>query len=88
MQAGNEELARSAEDMRRILEADRERLQVADAARREWGETTASAAEGASQARAELNQRGPAQWNEARPEAQAEDGYEIQEADQDADLEI
>jgi hypothetical protein len=77
-QAGNEELARSAEDIRGALEADRERLQVADAARREWGEATASAAEAADKARAELDQRGPARWDEARPEAQAENGREVQ----------
>jgi hypothetical protein len=76
--AGNEELARSAEDISRALETDRERLQVADAARREWAEATAATAEAAEQARAELDQRGPARWDEARPEARAETGHEVQ----------
>jgi hypothetical protein len=70
-QAGDEELARSAEEMTRIIGADRERLQVADAARLEWEEATAAKAEAASQARAELDKRGPARWEEHRPEAHA-----------------
>jgi hypothetical protein len=35
-QVGNEELARSAEVLSQVMTTARERLQVADAARREW----------------------------------------------------
>ena len=88
-QAANEELAQSAEEMARILEADRERLQVADSARLEWEETTADKARGAGQARAELDRRGPARWDEhrARPEAQAPEASEHQ-AGETADAEL
>jgi hypothetical protein len=71
-QAGDEELARSAGELARIMDAKRERLRVADAARREWEEATAARAEAASQAREELAKRGPARWDEARPQAAAE----------------
>jgi hypothetical protein len=40
-QAQREERAPSSEELTRIMEADRERLQVADAARREWEESGA-----------------------------------------------
>jgi hypothetical protein len=49
------------------MDADRERLQVADAARREWEEATAAEAEAAEQARTELGRRGPARWDEDKP---------------------
>jgi conjugative relaxase-like TrwC/TraI family protein len=81
-QAGNEELARSAEEMTQIMGADRARLQVADAARLEWEEATAAKAEAASQARAELEARGAAHWGEHQAEAQAGETREVQ-ADED-----
>ena len=83
-QAGNEELARSAAALTQIMGAARERLQVADAARREWAEATAAKAEAATRARAELDTRGPARWEEARPEVQAADTAEV-EARQEAE---
>jgi conjugative relaxase-like TrwC/TraI family protein len=83
--AGNEELARANEELARMVDARRERLQVADAARVEWEEATAAKAEAASQARAELKARGPARWDEHRPEAQAAEDREIQ-ATEAADL--
>jgi hypothetical protein len=62
-----------------IMEADRDRLQVADAARREWEEAATAKAEAAEQARAELDKRGPARWDEHKPqpEAKADDGREV-----------
>jgi hypothetical protein len=77
-QAGNEELARSNEALARRLDAKLERLQVADAARREWEEATAAKAEAARQARAELEARGPARRDEHRAEAQAAAVRELQ----------
>jgi conjugative relaxase-like TrwC/TraI family protein len=70
--AGNEELARQAEEITQVLAADRERLQVADAARLEWEEATAAKAEAAAQARAELDRRGPVRGDEHRPQAGAQ----------------
>jgi hypothetical protein len=60
------------------MDATRERLQVADAARLEWEEATAAKAEAASQARSELKARGPAHWDEHRREAQAAEVREVQ----------
>lgn len=77
-QAENGAQARSAEEMARRLDATQERLQVADAARREWEEATAAKAENASQARAELEARGPARWDGHRAEAQAAELREVQ----------
>jgi conjugative relaxase-like TrwC/TraI family protein len=71
-QAGNDELARSAEDLARRMDAHRARLQVADAARLEWEEATAAKAEAARQARAELETRGPARPEEHKPQPAAE----------------
>jgi hypothetical protein len=70
-EAGHEDRVREAEALTRIMEVDRERLQVADAARVEWEEATADQAAAASEARAELTKRGTAREDEARPEAQA-----------------
>jgi hypothetical protein len=88
-QAGNKELARSAEDICQALENDRERLQVADAARREWAEATAATATAtaAEQARSELDQRGPTRSDEAKPEAMAETVREVQADDPAAAIE-
>lgn len=68
--AGDPQGARDAEVLAQIMTDERERLQVAGAARREWAETTASKGAAARQARAELDARGPARWDERRPEAQ------------------
>ncbi len=70
-QAGNAELARSAEDLARRMDAHRARLQVADAARLQWEEATAAKAEAARQARAELQTRGPARPGEHQPQPPA-----------------
>ena len=51
---------------------------MADAARREWAEASAAQAEAAEQARAELDKRGPARWDQARPQAEAADVREVQ----------
>jgi hypothetical protein len=61
---------------------------VADAARREWEEATAAQVDAAEQARAELDQRGPARWDEAKPEAEAADVREVQAVDAEAEAEI
>jgi hypothetical protein len=55
------------------------------AARREWEEATAAKADAAEQARAELDKRGPARWNEAKPEVQAVGVREVQAADVEAE---
>ena len=68
-EAGDEERARSAEALTADPETDRERLQVADAARREWEEATAAAAEEAGRSRAELSHRGSVRWSGTRLEA-------------------
>jgi hypothetical protein len=60
------------------MDAERERLQVADAARLEWEEATAAMAAAASQARAELETRGPARWDAARPQVEAAEVREVQ----------
>jgi hypothetical protein len=86
--AGDADGARFAEEVSRILEADRKRLRVADAARREWTEATANIAEAAEQARAELDQRGPGSWEEVRSEGQAETGREVQVDATDAGTEV
>jgi hypothetical protein len=85
--AGNEALARSAEALAQRLDAERDRLQVADAARLEWEEATATKAEAASAARAELEARGPARWDQYRPEPQAIEVPEAQAAEPAVTLE-
>jgi len=77
-QAENEAQATAAEDLTRRLNAHRDGLQVADAARCEWEEATAAKAEAGSQARAELKARGPARWDEHRPQAEAAEAREVQ----------
>jgi hypothetical protein len=86
-QAGNEELARQAEELAQILTADRAQLQVADAARLEWEEATVAKAEAANEARAELEARGPARWDEHRPGAQAAEARAVQAAEPAAEAE-
>lgn len=75
-QAGHEAQAGAAEDLTRRLEAHHERLQVADAARREWEEATGAKAEAARRARTELERRGPARPEGQQP--QAGDAREVQ----------
>ncbi len=72
--------AEAHEEVARIIGADRERLQVADAARREWAEATAAKAGAAEQARTELDRRGPARRDEPRPQAGAAEAREVQAA--------
>ena len=81
--AGDQDRACQAQALTRILTTDRERLQVADAARREWEEATAAAAAEAEQARAELSHRGSVRWSGTRLEAAKvpEEQAELEQAD-------
>jgi conjugative relaxase-like TrwC/TraI family protein len=85
--AQQEAQAEAAGEVARIMEADRGRLQVADAARQEWAEATAVKAEAAEQARAELDRRGPARQDEARPQAVAAEVREVQAEAADVEAE-
>ncbi len=78
---GNEELARSAEALARMMEADRG---AAPGRRRRpggVGRGHRGQAEAASQARAELEARGPAHWDEHQAEAQVDGTSEVQAAE-------
>ncbi len=61
--AGNEELARSAETLAELMTEQGEKMRIAQAAREEWAEAHAGAAEAANQARAELGRRGPVRYD-------------------------
>jgi conjugative relaxase-like TrwC/TraI family protein len=70
--AGNTPAADSADATASTLGRHVGRLRVTEAARREWEEAAAGKAEAARQARAELDRRGSARWDDARPQPAAE----------------
>ena len=80
---GDETLARSAEALARAMEAQQERLRVADAARQEWAEATAGQAEAARQAQDELRRRGREADNAGPAETEQRAAQETPGLDED-----
>lgn len=79
--AGNETLARSAAALAAAIGAQGEQMRIAQAARDEWAEGTASEAEAAGAARAELGTRGTPRWDEPKRRVPAAEAAEVQAVD-------